>query len=57
MHFIIVTRVAKVSHKEQTDWGLLMRQMKQFSDKFDVPQINENSAVCEFKIMPVKVKN
>jgi hypothetical protein len=40
-------RQAKVSHKEQTDWRLLMRQMKNFSAMFDVQQVNENPAVCE----------
>ena len=36
-----------MSHREQNDWGLLLRQMKNFSNKFDVVQINENPVVCK----------
>ena len=40
-------RFGKVNHKEQTDWGLLIRQMKEFSNKFDIIQVNCNPAVCK----------
>lgn len=43
---VMAALVAKVGRsKEQADWKLLIQQMKEFSNKFDVLQINENPLV------------
>ena len=54
---LCVCRLGKVQHQEQEDWNLLMQQMKEFTDKFDMQQVRENSATCKSDYVDHRTKS